>query len=404
MVLSLLLLYQLANRMYGKPVGGWTLAVLMVLSLPGIHPFWYGRQAISEAPCVFFILFGYWFLSKPEARSSTYLLTGFTWGLAMSARGVAIPFLSAALIFPAIVAGFRKNWGIIEKYALTWVSSLAVYLILSKLEHWLGQGLFEYGLMQGSESTWFFVTQPQVRLETLLSFTTIGLLSILGIGYAIRLNWRDVFSPAESQSAMSYVRISWFTLVSSWLVWYLLLSIGWLRHYLPAFYLSSIYQALLLLQAGTTLRSTESRPQRITYTVLGCLILLLFATLNAFSLVIQLQDRDDALLTAVNYLNAETAPDALVEAYAPEIFYYLEHEYHYPPDQIQLELNRRAYLHLDIEIDYAPLTADPDYIVIGPLERFWGLYTTVVTTDHFELVYENWEYEIYRQIGAMNGD
>jgi 4-amino-4-deoxy-L-arabinose transferase-like glycosyltransferase len=402
MTLALLLLYLLANRMYGKPVGEWSLAVLVMLSLPGIHPYWYGRQAVSEAAVVFYILVGYWFFSRPDAHKSDQALAVLFWGLALNAKGLAIPFLSWALIFPALVAGAEKNWAVVRKYAFTWSGSLAILLALKGLERGLEGGLPEYGLMQGLVRTVALVTEPQVRLETLGFFATIGLLSILGIGYAVWLNWRETFTPSERQPVLRYVRLSWFALVLSWLVWYLLLSIGWLRYYLPAFYLSSVYQALLLLRAATYLRNLKNRLLRVGGMVLGGVVLLLFAALNVFSLSQQLHDRDDALLATISYLHDQTAPDALVESYDAELFFFLKRSYHYPPDQVQLDLNRRAYRYQDIEINYDPLTADPDYIVIGPLGRFWALYADVVTSDEFELVYKNRNYQIYQQ--ASEGD
>jgi hypothetical protein len=55
-----------------------------------------------------------------------------------------------------------------------------------------------------------------------------------------------------------------------------------------------------------------------------------------------------------------------------------------PLDQIHVELIRRTFLYDDATlIDYNPLTANPDYLVVGPHSKQWRLYDDVLKTGAF---------------------
>jgi hypothetical protein len=80
---------------------------------------------------------------------------------------------------------------------------------------------------------------------------------------------------------------------------------------------------------------------------------------------------------AAEFLNSQTPPGALIETYDSELVFLLNRPYHYLPDQIHVELIRRTFLYDDATlIDYNPLTANPDYLVVGPHSKQWRLYDT----------------------------
>jgi hypothetical protein len=82
---------------------------------------------------------------------------------------------------------------------------------------------------------------------------------------------------------------------------------------------------------------------------------------------------DDSMLQIVNFLNTQTKPGSLIETYETELFFLLERPYHYPPDPVQDQHVRSNYLSRNTVVDYDPLSADPDYLVVGQnwqLEHF----------------------------------
>src|ERR1044071_3238904 len=78
-------------------------------------------------------------------------------------------------------------------------------------------------------------------------------------------------------------------------------------------------------------------------------------------------DADTSVQQAADFLNPHTRSDALIETYDSELFFLLNRPYHYPPDSIHVQLIRRTFLYEDAtRIDYDPLAANPDYLVVGP--------------------------------------
>ena len=89
----------------------------------------------------------------------------------------------------------------------------------------------------------------------------------------------------------------------------------------------------------------------------------------------------------------------MIETYDSELFFFLDQPYHYPPDYVQTQLNQRMYLgRSDIVIDYDPLAADPDFVVIGPFSRGWRLYDEVLRTDVFHPLHTVGVYDLYERV------
>ena len=106
-------------------------------------------------------------------------------------------------------------------------------------------------------------------------------------------------------------------------------------------------------------------------------------------------DADASVLEVIDFLNTETPSDSLIETYDPELFFLLKRRYHYPPDQIHIDLIRRAYLAQDVSIHYDPLAADPDYLVVGPQSKVWRLYDPFLSTGEFRLLKTFRRYNVY---------
>jgi hypothetical protein len=104
---------------------------------------------------------------------------------------------------------------------------------------------------------------------------------------------------------------------------------------------------------------------------------------------------DDSVVQVAWYLNTQTEPDALVETYDSELFFLLERPYHFPPDSVQHQLNRRTFQGQSVAIDYDPLASDLDYLVVGPMSQFWGLYQQVLESGALHLLQSYGRYSIY---------
>jgi hypothetical protein len=110
-------------------------------------------------------------------------------------------------------------------------------------------------------------------------------------------------------------------------------------------------------------------------------------------------DADTSVQEAADFLNFQIPPGAMIETYDSELFFLLNRPYHYPPDQIHVELIRRTFLYDDdVVIDYDPLVANPDYLVVGPHSKQWRLYNSVLSSGAFRLLRSYARYQIYERI------
>jgi hypothetical protein len=99
------------------------------------------------------------------------------------------------------------------------------------------------------------------------------------------------------------------------------------------------------------------------------------------------------------YLNHSTPSDALLETYDSELLFLVQRRFHFPPDQLQVELNKRTFLGQNIAIPYDPMLANPDYLVVGPFSRMWKLYDSILVQQNFwQLVYELPSYSVYQRV------
>jgi hypothetical protein len=83
-----------------------------------------------------------------------------------------------------------------------------------------------------------------------------------------------------------------------------------------------------------------------------------------------------------------------------EIFVLLNRRYSHPPDDVHLRVIRHIYLDRNVEVDYDPLAADPDYLIVGPIGRLTRLYEPVLQTGSFRLMFEGTRYQIYERVRA----
>ena len=110
-------------------------------------------------------------------------------------------------------------------------------------------------------------------------------------------------------------------------------------------------------------------------------------------------DADSSAQQTADFLNTRTHPGALIETYDSELFFLLNRHYQYPPDSAHVQLIRRTFLYEDnTRIEYDPLAANPDYLVVGPHSKQWKLYEPVLATGAFRLLQSYSRYRIYERI------
>jgi hypothetical protein len=414
-------LYYLAGRLYSRSVAIGTLMVALLLQFqPDLHPVLVGRQVLGEMPALFYLLAGFalllWAWRRPLHSIPLAILF---WALSMRTKPQIFPFFIAALSLPLALALWKRQWRTVWMLASALLGTLAAAALLTWLEQlfmssWLvspASGGDPYSMVGDPTvlRTYVFTLAPSARLSAFLIAVLFGMPVLLGLLYAAWRFLKDLHE-MDLASAREVGRLGLWAFAAGWLLWYLLFSIGFSRYLFPALFVGYIFAAALLVDvAGDSILlgllkrgAAVIKERRFTGPKMGivlgavlvpavCLLTLpmLYYAYTASS--------DDSVLDVARFFNTQTEPDALIETYDSEIFFLLDRSYHYPPDSLQHQLNRRAVLGESPVIDYDPLSADPDYLVVGSFSRNWGLYEPVLATEAFRLVRRFDHYEVYER-------
>jgi 4-amino-4-deoxy-L-arabinose transferase-like glycosyltransferase len=408
-VATLLLLYYLARRTYNQSIA---LGALFVTTfLPGyieLFPIYMGRQVLGEIPAMFFLLAGYVaILAIPRGPLWALCLAILFWAIALATKAQVLPFWTCSLLGSCLLAMYRRDW----KASLSWLIALVgsfagsrVILMLSEqLQSKSGNaqpitGLYEVTAAVGSIPS---------RMFALIVVVLFGVPTLLGLCYGLRRLLKDNIQGTYTEQ----VRVALLFLASSWFGWFMFFSVGWIRYVFPATFIGSIFVAAMMYNftrgydVGYTIQQSRAfLTGRFNKEALGALVVAVIivtsvprtagALYKAYVL-----EADTSVHQAAEFLNSQTRPDALIETYDSELFFLLNRPYHYPPDQIHVALIRRTFLYDDnAVIDYDPLAANPDYLVVGPHSRQWRLYDSVLKTGQFRLIRAYKRYNVYERI------
>jgi hypothetical protein len=190
----------------------------------------------------------------------------------------------------------------------------------------------------------------------------------------------------------------------------MLFSVGVPRYLFPAIFFGSPFVASLLYdltdryslvstlsRATSLLRKGANRQTAAAWLAIALLVLtvpITVLTLNNY----YFRNTSTAAVQVADFLNTQTPPDALIETYESELHFLLNRRYHYPPDQLHVELNRRSLLHQAMTIDYDPLAANPDYLVVGQFARENQLYQPAIDSGAFRTLRAFAGYVVYQRV------
>ncbi|KPV52626.1 hypothetical protein SE17_14365 [Kouleothrix aurantiaca] len=233
------------------------------------------------------------------------------------------------------------------------------------------------------------------------------LLALPTIAALLYAAWHALHAePEETMQGTGIVRLALLGLSASWLAWYTLLSVGVPRYLFPATFFGSMFVAALLdditggFAPGATLQraSLLLRGRLSWQTVATWLMLLTVPLMCAITLLTlnryYLTNSNPTAQQTAAWLASAPLPGT-VETYESELHFLLDRPYHYPPDQLHIQLNHRSLLHEDIAIDYDPLAADPDYLVVGQFARENHLYDPAIQRGDFRPVQTFGGYTVY---------
>ncbi len=233
---------------------------------------------------------------------------------------------------------------------------------------------------------------------------------MLGLGYWA---WRRMRTGAclRFEDRDDDLRIGLWVFAAAWLLWFVgAAHAGIVRYIFPAMFFGAPFAAVMLARwtngfdvRGTLARMVEPlRSRKVTRGSAGAwlaFLLVLFYLPLTLSISWGTVNAAEGLevRATMEYMNRMTAETARVETYESPLFMELARAYHYPPDALHLELNKRA-ARLPATVSYDSLGSDPDYLIVGPTGRTWKLYDEVIERGDFRAVAAFGQYEIFERV------
>jgi hypothetical protein len=412
-VATLLLIYYLVRRIYNQSIALGTLLVMTLLpGYIGLSPLYLGRQVLGEIPAMFFLLAGYIsMLSLSRRPVSALPLAVLFWAFALITKLQVLPFWMCSMTVASLVALYRCDWKSFSSWVIALFGSFAgsrILLILS--EHLLQakSGIAEP--IRGLYEVSALVTSIPARMFALIVVVLFGIPTLLGFSYEI---WSLIKSRNKIQwTYAEQVKVAILVLAVSWFAWFVVFSVGWIRYIFPATFLGSIFVAHMIydltrgydvaytVQQGLDFFSGRGFNKEAVGALLVLMIVVTSVPRTAMAVYkAYVLDADNSVQQTAEFLNSQTRPGALIETYDSELLFLLNRPYHYPPDQIVVELIRRTFHYEDYtHIDYDPLAANPDYLIVGPHSKQWQLYGPVLRTGAFRLLQSYKRYQIYERV------
>ncbi len=414
---ALLLMYHLAYHLYNRAIAGGTLFVLLLMSMhPQLNPIIIGQQVLAEMPMLLYLLAGYACFLTALRRSLWFLpLAILCWGVARITKAQVAPFWLVSLAVPLVLALLERRWRLAGLLGTSIAGSLLASRMVGQVWSFFMQErqMFSQGV-EGLYEIMALVLLPFSRIYTLQMTLSFGIPTALGLGYAAWILLWPYFKRrgrSDTDINLDVVRLMLLALAGSWFAWYVLLSVGVPRYLFPATFFGSVFVAALLYAltdqynlASVMQRTAALLRFQVSRRNLAALLALLLVAMTLPLTLLAYQryyfgNLDRSAQRVAEFFNTQTPPDTLIETYESELHFLLNRPYHFPPDQLHVELNRRSLLQeKDVPIDYDPLAANPDYLVVGRFTRENDLYEPVLASGAFRLLFQDGLYDVYVRV------
>ena len=404
-------IYILASRLFDHTVALITITVLLFMTggpWPFYNPIIFGRQVLGEMPAILFLLAGYTaLLSALRGSKWALLMSAVFFGIALRTKGQVWPFWTASLVIPGLIA-ILKKWRrqaivLLLAFGGAWIVSQLIFCIQDLVVGDLIPGESAVGIYSISA----FMPVMGARIRAIKMILQIGLPTIVGVGFTAWLALRHLKVTEQAKDAV-IIRLVLLLFVGSWMGWYVVMGMWWSRYLVVPIFIGSIFVADLLRNLFSRTHSEQIEVNNlfrhfISWQTLKLVfgVFLIFTTLpySLLSYYGAFTSPDGTHLNdVVDYLNTQTPPDSLVETYESELFFQLDRRYHYPPNRLSVDLTRLIEYGIDVPIEYDPLSADPDYLVLGPMSDLWGIYDEVLGEGEFRLLQEFSRYQVYARV------
>ncbi len=407
--LTAIVFYALARYLHGPPTA--FVALLLLISSPGVYFLRWGRQALGEVPAMLFLLAGVWTWFRAVEKRGGWLrliMAGVFLGLAVLTKNQFLLFVPAWLLLwilnhfyyrqvnhrsfliPLLCAACVVGSWYLAQWSLF---PIGPRLAAKNVEAWSGsisRGIFIFSPRRSLDSIRFLTGQ-----DVFYAWLTPGWVYALLL--SLRRDRHGLF-----QACLSL-------LVTVWLSWFVLFSVGWPRYAFAPLVISTIFVARLFhdLTAGFrvdfgALRGLLQGKEQALIPAMRLVILTLLAVIilrplqGRFAEVVS--QGDSAPQDMAAYIEANVQPEAKIETWEPEIIFLTDRKFHYPPSAAMDAAIRYAWYNAPPPSEYYDFRKhDTQYLLIGEFGRWTHIYAPEVVAEYYDLVVSLDGYELYKE-------
>lgn len=382
---ALVLMAYICRWLFGTHITILTICILMLTPMnPELHAVIVGRMALGEMPAIFYVLAGYAFLIKSlEKRPWLRVVCMFMWGLALVTKAQVIPFLLSGIFVASLVAAFKSNWTSARRLASVLLGSLIAFSFFTYLQmHYFN----DPEPPQTHLTNWaaaIISLEPSHRRETLAIAALFGLPTMIALAYS---SIRFVFTLTKPGilDDKKILKISILFLSGSWYAWYVLLSNGLPRYLFPAIFFGSPFLAKMLWEWTSGFKfpplgfhRRAGLPLLAVILMIGSVLMTGYGMYRAF-----LSDAGNKVSEVLNYIDANTPEDAVIECGDAELHFLMKRKFHY-------SLNRHP---VSISTE-----SNPDFVIVGHMSRLFHLERIVESDPRYRLVKSLSQYSVYKR-------
>lgn len=395
-------LYALGTRLYGRTAGFAAALLLIAIPwVPDVRLLLVGRQALGEPGAIALETLGLVLLYESWRRKSPWWSIGA--GVAFG-FGLVSKLQSGFALMPALlIITAARLWVYRKRFVATLTPVLITIIITVSWQLIQRLGMpenlrIESSQLQVDGATTHFITGLFGRTLTTTALSiagAIGLGAILGIWrlwHAFMQAGKSFRNLTEAQWMEIFLVVSGLTFV----VWFTLFSVGWPRYTYVAITWSGLLLAKTAWDVLMWLNQRIKLPQRAAY---GGLAIALTG-IGLWSNLQPLQDFHDTELDATaEYIKANIPQDAVIESWEWQLDALSGHwEFHHPDGEtVYKAIHQYSHEGIPFNLEYDPLQADPDYLIVGPYAIWTRIYDTPAVYDNFETVAQVGEYTIMRR-------
>ena len=413
-VYMLLAIYVFYRLVLGLSKSFWLTiaAIALLLSSRSVLFLNYGRQVLGEVPGLFFLLAGLvlWFVKWENNSWKRLAVVGLLFGLAMITKYQYLLFLlpMIGIMWFVNVIYYKKTsyWNFIVPGVVAGVC-FAVWQAITILNLGPATAMENLTMLRASAEGAAFTFDPGQIGENFGELTTRSVF----MGALIpALVYGFIISIPRSSEAQKWGVL--YLLVILNLGWYVVASIGWIRYAFLGLSLSTIFIAKLFHdttsgfklasegeQGFGTLRSILDRNNAFRWALVFWLIIIILIPMakNVYEVI---SPGHDAIRELTEYLDENIPQDAIIETWEPEMGFFTDHNYHYPPNALlALAVNQIYSGGKPVQDSYDFVqTEKPEYLLIGEFSKWVDMYPLDQLSDQYELIMSIYDYDLYKRI------